>query len=125
MEIAAGEIKLGDIGAYQASPASGGPFPVVLVVHEIFGLHPHILNICRRFAGLGYLAIAPGLYGRQGDVSEMTNSSEIYAKVVGRVPDSQVMADLDAAAAWAESTGKGDASRLGITGFCWGGRIVW
>jgi carboxymethylenebutenolidase len=105
--------------------ATGGPFPVALVVQEIFGVHEHIKDICRRFAKLGYLAIAPELYARQGDVSQMTDIQEIVNNVVSKVPDTQVMADLDATVAWAEKSGKGDSNKLGITGFCWGGRIVW
>jgi carboxymethylenebutenolidase len=125
----AGEVSIpvpdGKIPAYRAMPASGGPFPVVLVVQEIFGVHEHIKDICRRFAKLGYLAVAPELYARQGDVSKLENIQEIFSKVVSKVPDAQVLSDLDASASWAKSTGKGDLARLGITGYCWGGRIVW
>jgi carboxymethylenebutenolidase len=125
----AGEVKIpvseGTIPAYRAMPASGGPFPIVLVIQEIFGVHEHIKDVCRRFAKLGYFAIAPEMYARQGDVSKMTEIPEIISKVVSKVPDSQVMSDLDAAVAWAKKTGKGDTARLGITGFCWGGRVVW
>jgi carboxymethylenebutenolidase len=111
--------------AYRAMPASGGPFPVVLVVQEIFGVHEHIKDVCRRFAKLGYCAVAPELYARQGDVSKMTDIQEIVNSVVAKVPDAQVMTDLDATVTWAEKSGKGDVKRLGITGFCWGGRVVW
>jgi carboxymethylenebutenolidase len=125
----AGEVKIpvadGTIPAYRAMPAQGGPFPTVLVIQEIFGVHEHIKDICRRFAKLGYFAVAPELYARQGDVSKMTDFSEIIGKVVSKVPDKQVMSDLDAAVAWAKTTGKADTSKLGATGFCWGGRIVW
>jgi carboxymethylenebutenolidase len=125
----AGEVKIpvadGQIPAYRAMPARGGPFPVVLVVQEIFGVHEYIKDVCRRFAKLGYLAAAPQLYARQGDVSQMPDVQEIFAKVVSKVPDAQVMADLDAAVNWAKKSGKGDVSRMGITGFCWGGRVVW
>ncbi len=125
----AGEVKIptadGQMPAYRALPDSGGPFPVVLVVQEIFGVHEHIKDVCRRFAKLGYLAIAPELYARQGDVANLKDIQEIIAKVVTKVPDKQVMSDLDAAVAWAKKTGKGDTDKLGITGFCWGGRIVW
>jgi len=127
--LTAGEVKIptsgGDIPAYRAMPNSGGPFPVVLVVQEIFGVHEHIKDVCRRLAKLGYLAIAPELYARQGDVSKMTDVNEIISKVVSKVPDVQVMADLDATVAWAEKSGKGKVDKLGITGFCWGGRVVW
>lgn len=123
----AGEIKIrvedGEIPAYRAMPATGGPFAVVLVVQEIFGVHEHIKDICRRLAKEGYLAIAPELYARQGDVSKLA-ISEIMP-IVAKVPDRQVMSDLDAAVANARESGRGDTNRLGITGFCWGGRIVW
>jgi carboxymethylenebutenolidase len=124
----AGEVKIPtadvDIPAYRAMPDKGGPFPVALVVQEIFGVHEHIKDMCRRFAKQGYLAIAPELYARQGDVSGLKDIQEIISKVVSKVPDTQVMSDLDAAAAWAKKN-KGDTDKLGITGFCWGGRIVW
>lgn len=127
--LTAGEVKIpvadGEIPAYRAMPASGGPFAVVLVVQEIFGVHEHIKDVCRRFAKAGYLAIAPELYARQGDVSKFTDYREIFAQVVSRVPDAQVMSDLDAAVAWAGKTGAGDVKRVGVTGFCWGGRITW
>ncbi len=125
----AGEVKVntsdGVIPAYRAMPAAGGPFPVILVVQEIFGVHEHIKDICRRLAKLGYLAIAPELYARQGDVSKMTNFQEIISKVVSKVPDAQVLTDLDATVAWVKQSGKGDVAKLGVTGFCCGGRIVW
>lgn len=125
----AGEVKVpvkdGTIPAYRAMPATGGPFPVVLVVQEIFGVHEHIKDICRRFAKLGYLAIAPELYARQGDVSGLTDIQEIIKTVVSKVPDAQVMSDLDAAVEYVQKSGKGDTSKLGVTGFCWGGRITW
>ena len=123
-----GEVEIpvadGTVPAYRAMPATGGPFPVVLVVQEIFGVHEHIKDVCRRFAKLGYLAVAPELYAREGDVSKMTDIQEIIGKVVSKVPDAQVMSDLDAAVAWAGKN-QGDTGKLGITGFCWGGRIVW
>jgi carboxymethylenebutenolidase len=125
----AGEVKIpvsdGQIPAYRAMPEKGSSFPVVLVVQEIFGVHEHIKDLCRRFAKLGYVAVAPELYARQGDVSKITNINEIISTVVSKVPDAQVMSDLDATAAWAKKSSKGDTNRLGITGFCWGGRIVW
>jgi len=111
--------------AYHAMPATGGPFPVILVVHEVFGVHEYIKDVCRRLAKLGYLAVAPALYARQGDPSKIENVAEIVRDIVLKVPDEQVMSDLDATAAWVRSMGKGDIDRLGITGFCWGGRIVW
>jgi carboxymethylenebutenolidase len=112
------------IPAYRARPEGAGPFPVVLVVHEIFGLHEYIRDVCRRLARAGYLALAPDLYAREGDPTRAASVDVILAEIVGRVPDAQVMADLDAAAAWAASDG-GDPKRLFATGFCWGGRIVW
>jgi carboxymethylenebutenolidase len=125
----AGEVKVqtmtGAVPAYRAAPDKNGKHPVVLVVQEIFGVHEHIKDVCRRLAKLGYFAIAVDHYYRQGDVSKMTDNQEIFAKVVNHVPDSQVMSDLDAAVVYAESTGKADTARLGITGFCWGGRITW
>jgi len=127
--LTAGEVKIpvkdGEIPAYRAMPATGSNFPVALVVQEIFGVHEHIKDICRRFAKAGYLAVAPELYARQGDVSNLSSIPDIISKVVSKVPDSQVMADLDAAIAWAAKTGKANTARLGVTGFCWGGRIVW
>lgn len=124
----AGEIKIktsdGEIPAYRAMPASGGPFPVVLVVQEIFGVHEHIKDVCRRLAKAGHMAIAAELYARQGDVSKLTSIDEIRP-IVAKVPDRQVMSDLDAAVAYAKASGKGDTSKLAITGFCWGGRITW
>jgi carboxymethylenebutenolidase len=127
--LTAGEVKIpvadGEIPAYRAMPAAGGPFPVVLVVQEIFGVHEHIKDVCRRFAREGYCAVAPELYARQGDVSKLTDYREIFAQVVSKVPDAQVMSDLDAAAAWAAKSSRGDATRVGVTGFCWGGRITW
>ena len=126
--LTAGEIRIpvpgGDIPAYRAMPSEGRSFPVVLIVQEIFGVHEHIKDVCRRFAKLGYMAVAPELYARQGDVSKLSDIDEIR-KVVSKVPDAQVLADLDAAVAWAKATQQGDVEKLGITGFCWGGRIVW
>ena len=125
--LVAGEVKVtandGAMPAYRAQPEGGRNLPTVLVVQEIFGVHEHIKDLCRRLAKVGYLAIAPELYARQGDVSKLTSMDDIRP-IVAQVPDAQVMADLDAAAAWAAQNG-GDASKLAITGFCWGGRIVW
>ena len=130
--IVAGEVKIpvgGDsIPGYRAMPEGkpkGKGFPVILVVQEIFGVHEHIKDVCRRFAKLGYFAVAPELYARQGDVSKMTDNKEIMTKVVSKVPDQQVMGDLDAVLPWAKSSGAADLSKVAITGFCWGGRIVW
>ena len=127
--LTAGEVKVpvegGEIPAYRAMPATGGPFSTVLVVQEIFGVHEYIKDVCRRLAKLGYFAVAPALYAREGDVSSMSDVSEIIAKVVSKVPEPQVASDLDATVAWAKSTGHADTERLAITGFCWGGRQVW
>ena len=127
--LVAGEVKIptmtGPVPAYRAMPEKGGKLPVVLVVQEIFGVHEHIKDVCRRLAKIGYFAIAVDLYHRQGDVTKFTDNQEIFAKVVNFVPDSQVMSDLDASVVYAESTGKADTSRLGVTGFCWGGRVTW
>lgn len=118
-----GEVKIGEIPAYRAMPdKKGKKFPVVLVIHEIFGVHEHIQDLCRRFAKQGYLAIAPYLYAREGDVTKVER--EKIMEIVGKVPDSQVMSDLDATVAWAKKNG-GNTKKLSITGFCWGGRITW
>jgi carboxymethylenebutenolidase len=126
--LSTGEIKIpasgGEMPAYQARPAKGATFPVVLVVEEIFGVHEHIKDVCRRFAKKGYLAIAPELFARQGDPTTIADVQRIITEIVGKTPDREVMADLDATVAWAAKNG-GDAAKLGITGFCWGGRIVW
>ncbi len=114
----------GAVKAYRAQPGRGTGFPVVLVVQEIFGVHAYIQEVCRRLARLGYLAIAPSLFDRQGDVSQLPDIPSILP-VVMKVPDAQVMADLDATVAWVAAGGAGDVVRLGITGFCWGGRITW
>jgi len=125
----AGEVEIpgGDVRfpGYRAMPAKGGNFPVVLVVQEIFGVHEHIRDLCRRLAKAGYFAVAPELYFRQGDVSKIENIGEVISKVVSKVPDAQVMGDLDATVKWAAASGHADTSRLAITGFCWGGRVVW
>jgi carboxymethylenebutenolidase len=125
----AGEVKVpvagGVMPAYQAYPATGGPFPTVLVIQEIFGVHEHIKDVCRRLARLGYFAISGELYARQGDVSRLSDINEIFTKVVSKVPDDQVMSDLDSLVDFAHATGKADIGRLGVTGFCWGGRATW
>ena len=130
--LTAGEvtIRVGDfeMPAYRAMPAgrigNGADLPVVLVISEIFGVHEYIADVARRFAKLGYLAIAPELFVRQGDAQSYGEIGKLIAEVVGKVPDAQVMGDLDATVAWAKANG-GDTRRLGITGFCWGGRIAW
>lgn len=110
--------------AYRAMPSGRSGLPVVLVISEIFGVHEHIADVARRFAKLGYLAIAPELFVRQGDVQSYGAVAKLIAEVIARVPDAQVMGDLDATVAWAGANG-GDTGRLGVTGFCWGGRITW
>ena len=112
------------VPAYRAAPAGKTGLPVVLVIQEIFGLHEYIADTCRRFAKAGYLAIAPQLYARQGDAAAYSEVAKLLAEVVSKVPDAQVMADLDGAVQWAGAHG-GDLARVGITGFCWGGRITW
>ena len=120
----------GSIPAYYAmpatmrTPASPSSMPIVVVVQEIFGVHEYIKDVCHRFAQRGYLAIAPELFYRQGDVSKLKDTKEIFDKVVSKVPDWQVMRDIDASVRWAEING-GSRYKLGITGFCWGGRITW
>ena len=127
--LTAGEVSIavlnGKIPAYRAMPKKGKNLPVILVVQEIFGVHEHIKDICRRFAKLGYLAIAPELFTRQGDVSTMTDIGEILSKVVAKVPDEQVFSDLDATVAYVKSTGRANMDKLATVGFCWGGRTVW
>lgn len=114
-----------EIPAYRAMPEKGQRLPIVVVVQEIFGLHEHIRDVCRRLAKVGYFAVAPDLYVRQGDVTQIEQVSEIFSKVVSKVPDSQVMSDLDATFDWAAKQEICDGAKRGITGFCWGGRIVW
>ena len=110
--------------AYRAAPAGRSNLPVVMVVPEIFGVHEHICDVTRRLAHQGYLAIAPDLMQRQGDPSTIGEVAKIISEVVSKVPDTQVMQDLDATFDWATRNG-GDVKRVAITGFCWGGRIVW
>jgi len=114
----------GTVPAYRARPEADTSAPVVLVVQEIFGVHEHIKDICRRLAKLGYYAIAPDLYFRLGDATKVSDIGTLVKDFVAKVPDAQVMADLDSTAAFAKSEGAA-ADRLAITGFCWGGRIVW
>ena len=127
--LVAGEVHLntmtGVVPAYRAHTSKDGKFPVVLVVQEIFGLHEHIKDVCRRLAKQGYFAIAVDHYHRHGDVTQFTDNQEIFAKVVNHVPDSVVMSDLDTAVVHAGASGRGDTSKLAVTGFCWGGRITW
>jgi carboxymethylenebutenolidase len=123
-----GEVEVtvadGHIPAWFARPAGEGPFPIVLVNEEIFGIHEYIRDICRRLAKAGYLAVAPEIYARSGDISKLTDAAQIFREVILRTPDAQVMGDLDATVAWAAAN-RGDAARLGTVGFCRGGRTVW
>ena len=125
----AGEVKIpvngGEMPAYRAMPdKKNKKFPVVLVVHEIFGVHEWIQDVCRRFAKLGYMAVAPALYAREGEVSTIATSGELNRQIFSKIPDTQSMADLDSTVAWAKKN-SGNTDKLSITGFCWGGRIVW
>ncbi|SMC29044.1 carboxymethylenebutenolidase [Andreprevotia lacus DSM 23236] len=118
------EVEGGKLPLYYARPAGGTQLPVVIVVQEVFGVHEHIQDLCRRLARQGYLAVAPELYFRQGDPRQYSDISELMSKIVSQVPDAQVLADLDQTVAWAGNHG-GDAQRVALTGFCWGGRIAW
>jgi carboxymethylenebutenolidase len=124
----AGEVRIpvgdGEIPAYRARPKRLRSAPVILVVQEIFGVHEHIKDVCRRFAKQGYLAIAPELFARQGNPAAISDIQALMRDIVAKVPDAQVMSDLDATVRWAEDNG-GDSRRLAVTGFCWGGRITW
>ena len=123
-----GEVKIpvadGEMPGYASKPNGAGPFPIVLVNEEIFGVHEHIKDLCRRLAKAGYLAVAPEIYARQGDLSKMTDVQQIVSQVIAKKPDAEMLSDLDAAVAWAGKNG-GDLSRLGVTGFCRGGRNTW
>ena len=126
--LVAGEVKVpakgGDMPAYRAMPATGSNFPTVLVVSEIWGVHEHIKDVTRRLAKLGYYAIAPELFARQGDAGKVTDTQALIRDIVAKTPDAEVMADLDATVAYAKASGKADTAKLGITGFCWGGRTT-
>ena len=128
-DLTVGEVKIpvgdGQIPAYRAMPdKKNKKFPVVLVIHEIFGVHEWIQDVCRRFAKLGYMAIAPALYAREGEVATIQTSGELNRQIFSKIPDTQSMSDLDATVAWAKNNG-GNTNKLSITGFCWGGRITW
>lgn len=127
--LVAGEVSVpvvgGHIPAYRAMPAKPGKHPTIVVIQEIFGVHEHIKDICRRLAKMGYYAIAPELFARQGDVSKMTDIGDILAQVVAKVPDAQVFDDIDASIAYAKASGHADTKKLGTIGFCYGGRMVW
>jgi carboxymethylenebutenolidase len=127
--LVAGEVKVpagdADIPAYRAMPDHGGPFPAVLVIHEIFGVHEYIKDVCRRWGKLGYYAIAPDLYARLGDASSETDMNKIMADIVSKIPDAQVLSDLDATLAFAKASGSANVARAAVTGLCWGGRESW
>lgn len=127
--LVAGEVKVktadGEMPAYRAMPEKGGPFPTIIVIQEVFGVHEHIKDLCRRFAKLGYFAISSELYARQGDPTKYTEIPKLIAEVVSKVPTAQVMSDLDASVAYAKSTGKANTAKLAVTGFCWGGFATW
>ncbi len=110
--------------AYRSVPKGKTDLPVVLVISEIFGVHEYIADVTRRFAKAGYLAIAPELFVRQGDPSTYGEIAKLQAEIISKVPDAQVMGDLDATLQWASKNG-GNTNRAAITGFCWGGRITW
>ena len=127
--LVAGEVKVPaadvEIPAYRAMPDHGGPFPTVLVVHEAFGVHEHIKDVCRRFARLGYYAISPELFARQGDAPGEKDMSLLMTEIVFKKPDAESMRDLDATLAFAKASGSADVERAAVVGFCWGGRQVW
>lgn len=112
------------VPAFYAAPAGKTNLPVILVIQEIFGVHEYIADTARRFAKAGYLAIAPDMYARQGDARKYSDIGKLMTDIVAKVPDEQVMADLDGAVKWAGANG-GNLKKVGITGFCWGGRITW
>jgi carboxymethylenebutenolidase len=126
--LVAGDVRIpvegGEIPAYRAMPAAGGPFATIVVVHEIFGVHEHIKDICRRLAKIGYFAVSPNLFTREGDVTRLGDIPAIMG-VVAKVPDKEVASDLDATVRWTRSATSANIAKLGITGFCWGGRQVW
>lgn len=111
--------------AYISRPdKASGSLPIIIVVSEIFGVHEYIADTTRRFAKLGYLAIAPEFFTRAGDPNTFGTIAEIQSNIVAKTPDAQVLGDLKAAIAWAGKNG-GDLKKVGVTGFCWGGRITW
>jgi len=117
-------VKDGKIPAYFARPAGAGPFPIVLVNEEVFGIHRYIADVCRRLAKQGYLAIAPEVFARFPDYEQMATSMDVVRANMAKLPDEQVIGDLDAALAWAVAN-KGDGNRVAVTGFCRGGRTTW
>ncbi len=127
--LVAGETKVPSLGvdlpAYRAYPAKGGPFPTIVVIHEVFGVHEHIKDVVLRLAKAGYYAIAPELFAREGDPSKVADIGRLMTEIVAKVPDAQVALDVDNAIAFAKASGDADTTKLGVIGFCWGGRQVW
>lgn len=127
--LVAGDVRIktgnGDMPGYRAYPATGGDFPTVLVIEEVFGVHEHIKDMCRRFAKAGYYAIAPEVFFRLGDPTKVADSATLMSTIIMKKPDAEAMTDFDAAVAFAKAEGKADTAKLGVTGFCWGGRYVW
>lgn len=117
--------KGGSMPAYRAMPSGKGKFPAIVVVPEIFGIHAYIQDVCRRLAKQGYAAVAPDLFFRQGDPTKLTSIDEIRSKVISKVPQAQVMDDMDATVSWLEHSGSADPAKVGVTGFCWGGNVTW
>ena len=126
--LVSGDVKIpvsdGEIPAFRAMPAGGVNLPTVIVVHEIFGVHEWMKDICRRFAKQGYLAVAPYLYSRQGDATTYTDIPKLVSEIVAKTDDATVMSDLDATSKWVAGNG-GNGGRIAVTGFCWGGRVTW
>jgi carboxymethylenebutenolidase len=126
--LVAGDVSIptpdGSIPGYRAMPAAGGPFPVAIVAHEVFGMHEHIKDVARRFAKAGYFALVPALFTRVGDTSRLTTFEQIRP-LIAKVTDRNVMADMDAGIAFAKASAKADTAKLGVTGFCGSGRYVW
>jgi carboxymethylenebutenolidase len=127
--IVAGEVKIpvsdGELPGYAARPEGNGPFPIVIVNEEIFGVHEYIKDVCRRLAKLGYAAVAPEIYARIADLSKYTDGAAIFRDVISKAPDAQVLSDLDASVQFAERSEHGDPGRIGVIGFCRGGRTTW
>jgi carboxymethylenebutenolidase len=118
------KVKDGEMPAYRAKPANAANPPVVIVAMEIFGLHEYIKDVCRRIAKAGALAVAPDYYYRHGDITTMQGGMQQILPIVNAKNDSELYSDLDATVAWAKTDG-GNTDRLGITGFCRGGRTSW